>query len=493
MACSQPQRRTRLLATIATIGGLGLAGLTPAGAARAQTAPALSAQEVQELRAELKAIKAESDAAKVQEADRESRIAALQRRLDMAAGVPPAAPEATASPPAAVPAEAERESNPEVSPAPAASKAFEIYGAAQLDYIQDFNRVDPSWEASLRPSKIPTVAGQFGSDGQSIFSVRQSKFGATATQEIGGHELFVKFEFDLYATGDHAGETTFHLQHFFGRWGPILAGKTDSVFMDGDLFPNTIEYWGPPGMVYVRTAQLRLTWKQGPHEIAGAIEEPFNDIDPGNLRILDPALAGLQGDEKIPDFTGHYRYDSGWGHVQVAGILRRVGFETIGTPNNVPKGSRFGWGVNLTSNVNVTKNDVVHLGVVYGEGIASFMNDGGTDLAPGGSLLLPATVQAEVVPLLGVTAYLDHQWNSQFSSSIGYSRTQVDNRSLQAGDAFRTGQYASVNLLWTPDPHLMFGGELMWGQREDKSGATGDDSRIQFSAKYKFTSKDFFQ
>ena len=464
-----------------------LAGLAPAGLALAEPAPTLSAQDIQELRAELKEIKAESAVAKDQEAERERKIDALERRLDLATGVPPA--EAVA--PVAVLPDAERESNPEATPAPAPSKSFELYGAAQLDYIQDFNRVDPSWESALRPSKIPTTPGEFGSNGQSIFSARQSKFGLIASQEVGGHELYVKFEFDLFATGDHAGETTFHLQHFFGRWGPILAGKTDSVFMDGDLFPNTIEYWGPPGMVYVRTPQIRLTWKHGPHELAGAIEEPSNDVDPGNLRIIDPALEGVQGNETMPDFTGHYRYDGDWGHVQVAGILRRVGFETIGTPNSEPKGARLGWGVDMTSNVNVTKNDVLHLGVVYGAGIASYMNDGGTDLAPGGRLVEVETVHAEAVPLLGVIAYFDHQWNKQFSSSIGYSRTQVDNTSLQAGNAFRTGQYASVNLLWTPDPHLLFGGEVMWGQREDKNGATGDDSRIQFSAKYKFSSKDF--
>ena len=90
-------------------------------------------------------------------------------------------------------------------------------------------------------------------------------------------------------------------------------------------------------------------------------------------------------------------------------------------------------------------------------------------------------------------AYLDHRWTKSLSSSIGYSRTHVDNSSLQALTAYRTGQYASVNLLWTPDKHLLFGAELLWGQRKDKDGATGDDTRLQFTAHYSFSSKDFFQ
>ena len=50
---------------------------------------------------------------------------------------------------------------------------LELYGFAQLDAIQDFDRVNPDWDATLRPSRIPTEKGQFGCDGQSVFSVRQ--------------------------------------------------------------------------------------------------------------------------------------------------------------------------------------------------------------------------------------------------------------------------------------------------------------------------------
>src|SRR5262245_34056242 len=48
----------------------------------------------------------------------------------------------------------------------------EVYGFVMADYIQDFNRVDPDWQATLRPSKIPTSEGEFGADGQAIISAR---------------------------------------------------------------------------------------------------------------------------------------------------------------------------------------------------------------------------------------------------------------------------------------------------------------------------------
>ena len=481
--CPERGSAPKSLAIAAAVLAVGSLTVVPAPAL---AAPALSEQEVQQLRAELQAVKAESDAAKAQEAERERRIDDLERRLDIATGVPPPAPETATEQVEQIPA-ADAET-------PRARKGgFEVYGFAQADYIQDFNRVNPDWDATLRPSRIPTTPGQFGSDGQSIISVRQTRFGVQADQEIGGRDLFVKFEFDLFGTGVDAGQTTLRLRHAYGSWGPFLFGQTNSVFMDPDIFPNVIDYWGPTGMVFIRTPQIRYTYKTGPHEIAVALEHVTNDVDPGNLREIDPTLGAVQGDEKMPDFTAHYRYTGGWGHVQVAGILRRVGFDTPGVTNNEPKGAELGWGVNLTSNIKPTSNDVIHLGFVYGHGIASYMNDGGVDLAAGGVASNISTVHAETEPLWGVTAYLDHKWTKSLASSIGYSRTEVDNSTLQAPTAYRSGQYASVNLLWTPDKHLLFGGELLWGQREDKDGATGDDTRIQFSAHYSFSSKDFFQ
>lgn len=366
---------------------------------------------------------------------------------------------------------------------------FEIFGFAQADLIQDFNRVDPAWDDTLRPSRIPTSDGLFGDDGQTSISVRQSRFGIKLNREVAGQPLTMKFDFDLFGVGVHEGETTFRLQNFYGQWGPLLVGQTDTVFMDADTFPNTIDYWGPSGMVYLRNPQIRLQFTNGNSQFAVALEKPSNDIDPGQIREFDPALGiNIQGDEKMPDLTGHYRYNSGWGHFQIAGILRSIGFETLGTPNNQPKDNELGWGLNAAANFNVFGPDVIHLSVVYGEGIASYMNDGGTDLGPEG---LPGDLSPKALPLLGFVAYYDHSWNDHWTSSIGYSRTEVDNTSFQTPDAFNTGQYASVNVLYKPDSNLMMGGELLWGQREDNDGAQGDDFRLQVSVKYSFSSNDF--
>lgn len=112
------------------------------------------------------------------------------------------------------------------------------------------------------------------------------------------------------------------------------------------------------------------------------------------------------------------------------------------------------------------------------------LNDGGVDIAPEG---VPGDLDGEAAPLLGISAYYDHYWNDQFSSSIGHSHVELDNRSFQSGDAFHIGQYASANLLYTPAENLPFGAEAIWGRREDFDDEDGDDFRLQFGAKYSFS------
>ena len=129
------------------------------------------------------------------------------------------------------------------------------------------------------------------------------------------------------------------------------------------------------------------------------------------------------------------------------------------------------------------------LQVVHGEGIASYMNDGGVDLAPratydpGGVLV---DVDAEAISLTGVLVYYDHSWNDRWSSSLGYSYTKADNTNFQDPLAFHKGEYASANLVCYPADHLLLGAEVLWGRRANADGASDDDVRVQFTARYTF-------
>jgi hypothetical protein len=389
-------------------------------------------------------------------------------------------------------------------PSPASSQevvrkpTFEVYGFAQVDVIQDFERVRPDWNATLRPTRIPTVEGLYGANGESIFSARQARLGVRGSIPAGDYDLFARIEFDFIGLGegrpDAGGQNTLRLRQAYGQWGPLLGGLTASLFMDDEFWPTIIDYWGPAGMVFYRNVQIRYTPLTGEHTFAVAIERPATDLDPSGGPTWNPApvtpTTSLAPRSLLPDLTAQYRLSQGWGYLQLSGILRWLGYDTPGATVQT-KGDAIGWGLHASSQVKLIPDRLKLLvAVVGGAGISYYMNDATPDLAFGGTLAAPS---AEAVPMLGITAYLDVYWSKMFCSAIGYSTSIMFNTGLQGPEAFKTGQYASVNFLVTPVRNLMAGPEFLFGMRTDKGGADGTDFRLQVSVKYSFTSLDFWK
>jgi hypothetical protein len=178
-----------------------------------------------------------------------------------------------------------------------------------------------------------------------------------------------------------------------------------------------------------------------------------------------------------------------WGYLQLSGVLRYIAWDDLIATDSLDfSGHTVGWGLNLSSNVNVSKMDVVKASVVYGQGMENYMNDAPLDIGVKDNFNNPKTPLLGVpLPVLGIVAYLDHTWNDQFTSAIGYSQVHIYNSNGQLPSDFKLGQYASANLLYYPVPSLMVGVEGIWGQRQNNSdGFTSSDFRLQFSGKFTY-------
>jgi hypothetical protein len=370
-------------------------------------------------------------------------------------------------------------------PAAEGKARMDIYGFAMLDMGYQTGQSDPDWFDVMRPTKLPSFEDEFGGDGETYAGVRQSRLGVKGYIPTSKGEIKTTFEFELFGVGPDAGQTTFRLRHAYGEFRKWGAGQTWSPFMDPDVFPNSIEYWGPNGMVFFRNVQLRYMPLQGRNQVTVALERPGASGDPGVLvgsPEIDPLLDAVTSRFPLPDLSAQYRRSRDWGHVQIAGLLRKMEWDDpTPTPNDL-SGSETGWGVNLSSNVKLAE-DTLRLQVVYGEGIANYMNDATADVGATGD----ADV-GEALPLLGVVAFYDHTWNDRYTSTIGYSMVDIDNSAGQLPSAFKRGQYALANVLVHPVENLMWGGEVQWGDRENFSdGFTSDDLRFQVSVKYNFS------
>jgi len=410
--------------------------------------------------------------------DLQSRVRSLeeQQKAKAPAAAAAPAPAGAAAPVSAPGAAADAK-------APDADKArVEIYGQAMADAIYDFKKMNPQWAATLRPSQIPIAcpgSPGCGEDGQFTFSIRQSSLGVRGFIPTDYGLIKTDLAFDLFGSD---GGTNIHWLRAWAEMGMYGVGQYDSNFMDISVFPNTIDYWGPPGMVFVRTPQFRVTpYKDLGMTVAVSLEAPNSAIDTGKITDVDPSLgAGIQGKNKLPDLVGSIRYEGDWGHVRAATILRQVGFHNTASADGEPANEKTGYGINLSGTWKVFGFGQLNWQAVTGKAIASYMNDGGIDLAPNASL------QAETVRSQGYLIYYNHNWSDKFTSAIGYSQHKQSNTEGQFGTAFRRGSYGSLNVLYQLNKNLMTGGEYIWGKNETKDGASATDARMQWSTRVTF-------
>lgn len=367
-------------------------------------------------------------------------------------------------------------------------KTMEIYGFIMMDAGYNFNQIHPDWFDVVRPTKLPSYMNEFGTDGNAYFSVRQTRLGFKNYFQTPLGELKTQFEFEMFGTGVDAGQTTIRLRHAYAELGKFGVGQYWSPFMDIDVFPNTVEYWGPTGMAFFRNVQFRYMPIQGDSRLTIALERPGASADQGmysgrvELQNVKPRFA-------LPDLSAEYRYGAKWGYVELAGIARSIEWEDQDPTGPDLSGDALGWGLNLSTNIKIGKKCIFRGSFLYGEGVQNYMNDAPVDIGiknnPGNTT---RPIEGVALPVTGIVAFVDINWNAKLSSSLGYSSIDIDNSDGQNSDAFKKGQYAVGNLMYYPVKNAMMGIEFQWGDRANFSdGWTTSIAKLQFSFKYNFS------
>ncbi len=366
-----------------------------------------------------------------------------------------------------------------------ARPTLEIYGQLITDVIHDFDQNDPFWFDVMRPSKLPAFTDEFGKNGRQHFSARSTTFGVKPVWPTSRGEIRGVFEFDLFGPGGRPG---FDLALAYAELGKFGAGQFYSPFMDIDVFPNILDYWGPVALVYYRNIQVRYMPVQGESRVTLAFERPGASGDRGDFddRV---ELQNVVGRFPWPDFSAEGRLARQWGYIELAGILRGIYWDDLLRDDAFDlAGSALGWGLSLSSNIKAAKSDVLKLQVTYGEAIQSYLDapaEIGIELNPGNPL---RPLIGVALPAFGFVAFYDRSWSERLTSSLGYSRLRIVNSDGQSTAAYRIGQYAIVNLLYYPVEQAMVGAEVQWGRRENAFDGFGvNDVRLLLSARYAFS------
>jgi hypothetical protein len=221
-------------------------------------------------------------------------------------------------------------------------------------------------------------------------------------------------------------------------------------------------------------------------EIILALERPGASGDQG-IYAGRVELKNIKPHFTMPDISGHVRITRGWGHLQAAAILRKIGWvDTTPSPTIRLGDQVWGWGVNITSALKLTPADTARLAVVYGKGVENYMNDAPIDIgvkSNPGNILRP--ILGVPLPVLGVVGFLDHNWSESFSTALGYSLVNIYNSNGQNPNDYHQGHYALTNLLYHPVKQVTVGAEFQYGRRLNFSdGFNVNDYRVQLSFKY---------
>ena len=366
-------------------------------------------------------------------------------------------------------------------------KAMEIYGFIMMDAGYNFDQIDPNWYDVVRPTRLPAFKNQFGTDGNTYFSVRQTRFGVKNYFKTGMGELKTTFEFEMFGTGVDAGQTTMRLRHAYAELGKWGVGQYWSPFMDIDVFPNTVEYWGPTGMAFFRNIQIRYMPIQGDSRLTIALERPGASADQGQYseRI---ELQSVKPRFPLPDLSAEYRYGAKWGYLELAGIVRKIEWQDQDPTGFDLSGNAVGWGLNLSTNIKLGKRFIFRGSALYGEGVQNYMNDAPVDIGIKNTGNATKPIEGVALPVTGIVAFVDCNWNEKFTSSFGYSSIDIDNSNAQTPDAFKKGQYAIANIMYYPVKNAMMGIEFQYGDRENfKDGWNTSITKVQLSFKYNFS------
>ena len=360
---------------------------------------------------------------------------------------------------------------------PGSETSVTLGGYAKLDAIWSDKSagVDSVGDQIFNPGLIPVGpgAGEHKTD-QVTLHARQSRLWLGTRTPTSRGELRTYLEGDFFgADGNESSSNShgFRLRHAYGSLGKLLAGQTWTNFFDERLYPETLDFGGPAGQIFVRQAQLRWT-----DTLAGA-EWSVSAENPESVLALPGTASPFRSDaDHAPDLTARLRYGFGAASYSLGLLAREIGIDT-------PAASASKWGAAfaLGAIVPAGGKDDVRVDLNFGNAIGryqelGFFPDG--YVAADGSLRLARQMS-------GFIAFR-HFWTPTLRSTIELSAASSNPPGGTADGVNRSDRSQHLNLVWSPVDAVNLGAELLHGERTVVGGDKGSLNRVQLSAQYLF-------
>jgi hypothetical protein len=355
---------------------------------------------------------------------------------------------------------------------PGTGTLIKFGGFVKTDLFVDANQAG-TYYGGYVPSSFPS--SQQPHTVNATVSMRPSRFSAEFRQPVGddaSDTVKAYLEYDFLGNYDC---TSLRLRQFYAEYKNLLVGQTWSAFGDPDVFPDTLEFEGPPGIIGLRQPMIRYTQPLNSSNLVGVSLEKSGTDTPFSTQFGTPVGSSLW-----PDLVAFYTYQNRHGHLHFAFLSRSVGGVIPNTLVPDLKNHVDGFGGSLSGLWGSKHNNVVFQFVV-GKGISNYYNDNfglGTDVGFNAAGKLVATPTAS-----GTFGY-QHYWTKMLRSTVSYGYTQINSPVGDPGTTYHISHYATANLIVQPTVRFLFGGEYIYGSLERKDGFRWLAPRIQGSVTY---------
>lgn len=284
----------------------------------------------------------------------------------------------------------------------------------------------------------------------------------------------------------------------FDHW---LIGQTFVPFGDVELWPNIMEWEGPPSGIWVREpfVSYHNTFKNKKWRYTLAFIAPTVDYD--KFGELEPILN--ETNQTTPDFTIAIKYQKDWGHLRMSSIVRNLKYNYL-----EERGSFMGYGFAF-SGIFIHQRNNLQFQLTGGKGIAAY----NTTIQGFGYDGFP-TIYGEVDATPSLGGWISYEWfyAPQFHSTlvVGYTKyffedlsrsiistSSNDTITLINGNVNNRHNYGILNLMYDPFRGLTLGIELDYGRKRIAIDGYIDDEyydeiksrdamRVSFGCMYSF-------
>jgi hypothetical protein len=300
---------------------------------------------------------------------------------------------------------------------------------------------------------------------------RQSRFGieGVANTRVGHIRTYMEVDFASSTS------SLWRLRHAFVEWNFLKIGYTWTTFMDNASLPKTVDFEGPNSSLSKRNGLIRYERIFGERSILGiSLEAPQSDYyNPADSAITDKSK------QSNFDIVSRYKYYNRWGHIQVAGIFRRIDYLYQNQMEIL-----YGWGILFSAVINMNAKNIIYSQYSFGESIANYYV--GFSNRQLDAVYDPESEKMVQKFIKGGFITFTHIFNPEWRFSVTGGLSSLNGLDFESRDTFRSSQYFAANIFYFPIETINLGIELTTGSRTNLDNQTGIATRISLLGSFSF-------